>query len=108
MFTYPKPHRDKVAKKTVYENVPIQAANTKAFRNALTRAGIADFGFHGLRHTWASWHVQAGTPLYSLQQQGNWKDPSMVQRYAHLTAEHFAEHGEEITQKLHNKNQGRK
>jgi len=43
-----------------------------------------------LRHTWASWHVQAGTPLNVLQELGGWSDYSMVPRYAHLSPEHLA------------------
>lgn len=38
--------------------------------------------WHGLRHTWASWHVQNGTPLEVLQKLGGWADLRMVMRYA--------------------------
>jgi site-specific recombinase XerD len=41
--------------------------------------------FHTLRHTFASWHVQAGTDLYSLQTLLGHQSFSMVQRYAHLS-----------------------
>ena len=51
---------------------------------------IGDFTFHGLRHTWASWHVMAGTPLEVLQKLGAWEDPRMVQYYAHLAPEYLA------------------
>ena len=54
-------------------------------------AGIADFRWHDLRHTWASWHVQSGTPLHALRELGGWSTTQMVQRYAHLSAEHLAE-----------------
>lgn len=49
-----------------------------------------DFTFHGLRHTWASWHVMSGTPLEVLQKLGAWEDPRMVQNYAHLAPEFLA------------------
>ncbi len=73
-----------------YGDRPIAKANTKAWRKALVRAGIENFRWHDLRHTWASWHVQNGTPLHILQELGGWSDVRMVQRYAHLAPEHLA------------------
>src|ERR1051326_2306582 len=49
---------------------PVSEVNTRAWRQALKRAGIKNFRWHDLRHTWASWHVQAGTPLQALQELG--------------------------------------
>jgi len=69
-----------------YRGAPLQRANCRAWRKALTRAGIDNFRFHDLRHTWASWHVQAGTSLYLLQKLGGWESLEMVQRYAHLVS----------------------
>lgn len=46
--------------------------------------------WHDLRHTWASWHVQNGTPLNVLQELGGWESPQMVRRYAHFSAGHLA------------------
>lgn len=68
---------------------PIQQCNTKAWKKALNRAGIKDFRWHDLRHTWASWHVQNGTSLQELQQLGGWSTFDMVLRYAHLSSEHL-------------------
>ncbi len=63
----------------------------------MDRAGIEDFRWHDLRHTWASWHVQNGTPLHVLQELGGWSCYSMVQRYAHMSAEHLAEYADNIS-----------
>ena len=73
-----------------YAGKPLGWANTKAWRNALQRAGIEDFRWHDLRHTWASWHRQSGTPTHELQQLGGWKSSVMVERYAHLAPDHLA------------------
>lgn len=73
-----------------YKGKPIIQVNTKAWRLALKRAGIDNFRWHDLRHTWASWHVQNGTPLHALQLLGGWHSTEMVQRYAHLSGEHLA------------------
>jgi integrase len=74
-----------------YEGKPVAKAGTLAWRKALKRAGIEQFRWHDLRHTWASWHVQNGTPLNVLQELGGWASYEMVQRYAHLAPEHLAE-----------------
>ncbi|ARD17574.1 integrase [Edwardsiella piscicida] len=70
-------------------------ANT-AWRAALKRAGIEDFRFHDLRHTWASWLVQSGVPLSALQEMGGWESIEMVRRYAHLAPNHLTEHARQI------------
>jgi integrase len=70
-----------------YEGQPITQVSTKAWRNALKRAGVEDFRWHDLRHTFATWHRQAGTPTYELQRLGGWKTQSMVERYAHVAPE---------------------
>jgi integrase len=75
-----------------YRGKPVTQVNTKAWRQALKVAGIADFGWHDLRHSWASWHVQAGTPLHVLQELGGWESVEMVRRYAHLSSDHLAEY----------------
>jgi len=80
-------HRERVF---TYAGKPLGWANTKAWRNALQRAGIADFRWHDLRHTWASWHRQSGTPTHELQRLGGWKSSVMVERYAHLAPDHLA------------------
>ena len=41
------------------------------YNSALELAKIKDFTFHDLRHTWASWHVQSGTPLFVLKELGD-------------------------------------
>jgi integrase len=69
---------------------PLGCANTRAWRNALKRAGIEDFRGHDQRHTWATWHRQSGTPTHELQRLGGWRSSVMVERYAHLAPDHLA------------------
>lgn len=52
-----------------------------------------------LRHTWASWHVQNGTPLHILKELGGWADLKMVLRYAHLSSNHLQEYTENASLK---------
>ena len=79
---------------------PIAKAGAGAWRKALARAGIEDFRWHDLRHTWASWHIQSGTPLHVLQELGGWNSTTMVMRYAHLAPEHLADHAARIEEGL--------
>lgn len=68
----------------------ISKCNNLTFRNAVKRAGIDNFKWHDLRHTWASWHVQNGTSLYDLKTLGGWASMVMVERYAHMSDERVA------------------
>ena len=53
-----------------YKGNTIFQVSTKTWYAALKRAGIENFRWHDLRHTWASWHVQNGTPMFALQEMG--------------------------------------
>ena len=74
-----------------YNGQPVTRCNNHAWKKALMRADIHDFRWHDLRHTWASWHVQNGTPLNILKELGGWADLKMVLRYAHLSSDHLKE-----------------
>lgn len=71
-------------------DLPTGKISGPAWRKACVRAGVPTLRWHDLRHTWASWHVQAGTPLPVLQELGGWKSLTMVQRYAHLGHSHVS------------------
>ena len=75
-----------------YNSKSVDVANTRAWRNALKRAEIDNFRWHDLRHTWASWHVQGGTPLNVLKELGGWVDLKMVLRYAHLSNDNLLQY----------------
>lgn len=62
----------------------------------MTHAGIEDFRWHDLRHTWASWLTQGGVPLNVIQEMGAWESTEMVKRYAHLAPEQFRKHAEVV------------
>ncbi|KKL83797.1 hypothetical protein LCGC14_1971130 [marine sediment metagenome] len=65
------------------KQVPREMVN-RAWRRSCKKAKLPGLTFHVLRHTWASWHVQKGTPLHALQLLGGWASIELVQRYAHL------------------------
>ena len=80
-----------------YKGQPISQVNTKAWRRAVAKAGLKPFRWHDLRHTWATWHVHAGTPLHVLRELGGWSSYDMVLRYAHLSSDHLAEYAHNLT-----------
>lgn len=71
----------------------------KTWAKALREAEITNFRWHDLRHTWASWHVQNGTPLPVLQELGGWSSYAMVQKYAHLAPSHLAQYANNASYK---------
>lgn len=64
--------------------------------NACKKAGVPWLRFHDLRHTWASWHAMAGTPMSTLMELGGWSTPSIVRKYAHLSPEHLQQAAEKV------------
>lgn len=76
---------------------PVDDFNTKAFKDAVTAAGVAPLRWHDLRHTWASWHVMEGTTLQDLMHLGGWSSLAMVLKYAHLAPDHLAKAAERLS-----------
>ena len=58
-----------------------------AFKGAVRRAGIEDFRFHDLRHTFASHLIMKGASLKEVQELLGHADIKMTMRYAHLAQE---------------------
>jgi integrase len=74
-------------RKTKKELQPVKNIK-KTFKSALKRAGISDFRFHDLRHTFASQLLMKGGSLKDVQELLGHKTMTMTLRYAHLTQEH--------------------
>jgi len=60
----------------------------EAFEGAVERAGIVDFRFHDLRHTFASYLAMNGASLLEIAEVLGHKTLTMVKRYAHLCEAH--------------------
>jgi integrase len=63
---------------------PVQDVKN-AFHTALETAGIKDFTWHDLRHTFASWLMMKGASLRAVAELLGHRGLRMVMRYAHLS-----------------------
>ncbi len=66
------------------------------FEDCCTKAGLDDFHWHDLRHTFASRLVIAGVGMRTLQELLGHKTLAMTQRYAHLSQTHRQESVEKL------------
>jgi site-specific recombinase XerD len=65
----------------------------EVFEDLLNRAGIQEFRFHDLRHTFASWYMMNGGDLYELAKILGHSNIKMTKRYAKLGRQHIAKTG---------------
>ena len=61
-----------------------------------SRAGLEDFRFHDLRHSFASKLFMAQVDLYTVKELMGHATIQMTERYAHLAPEHKASAVEKI------------
>lgn len=57
----------------------------------MDRAGIGHVRIHDLRHTFASFLIRQGIPLYHVSQLLGHSDIRITQRYAHLAPDYLRE-----------------
>jgi len=79
-----------IGKVTVYD----------AFKKACSAAGITDFHFHDLRHTFASHLVMAGVDLVTVKDLLGHKTINMTNRYTHLAQEHKAQAVAKLSERM--------
>lgn len=61
------------------------------FQKCVQKAGIENFHFHDLRHTFASRHAMAGTDLLTLARLLGHSKVTQTEKYAHLSPSHVRE-----------------
>jgi integrase len=72
----------------------------RAFEEALKRANISGASFHTLRHSSASYLIQAGIPLYVVSQILAHKTVTMTASYAHLAVDNLRDALTTLSQRL--------
>ena len=78
-----------------YRGKPLQDYG-KAWFKARDRAGLPDFPWHGLRHTFASWLGQSGASEMVIDQLCGWAEKDTRSIYTHLDTEHLRPFSEAI------------
>jgi len=69
-----------------------------SWNSARVRAGMPEFRIHDLRHSFASYLVNAGRSLYEVQELLGHADIKTTSRYAHLSREMRAQAVEHVPQ----------
>ena len=70
---------------------PATWASAQVWSRLRVKAGLPHLRIHDLRHQYASFLVNSGRTLYEVQQILGHSDPSVTQRYAHLSSKSLQE-----------------
>lgn len=74
---------------------------TRLWGRACKEAGLEDFKWHDLRHTWATWMIMyEKVSLLGIKRLGGWMSDKMVERYAHMDIDHLRVDAEAIDRVL--------
>jgi site-specific recombinase XerD len=88
----------------------VHRTTIKSFNRAwwvtLKEAGIKDFHFHDLRHTFASNLLLSGASLKDVKEMIGHKDITMTDRYAHLTLAHKLQQQKQLAEHYRNNASG--
>lgn len=69
------------------------------WESAREKFGMPKLRFHDLRHTFASWHRQNGTPDHIIQEICGWKSSAMLSNYAKVGQAHLTQYANNLIKK---------
>lgn len=72
----------------------------KLFEQAVADASLADFRFHDLRHTCATWMRMAGADLADIREALGHSSVAVTMRYAHIEPEHHVTAFDRISERV--------
>ena len=73
---------------------------TRVWMRIRKEAGLPNLRLHDLRHQYASFLVNSGRSLYEVQQILGHSDPTVTQRYSHLSTQTLQEAAQTATARL--------
>lgn len=82
--------------KAIAERLPLPISSGQLESSWRAARGDSKIRFHDLRHTYASWLVQASVPLLTVKELLGHSTVAVTQRYAHLQPKHLQEAVEKI------------
>lgn len=68
----------------------------KLWEASREKFGMPKLRFHDLRHTFASWHRQNGTPDHIIKEICGWKSMAMLENYAKVGAVHLTQYANNL------------